>query len=222
MDTLNARGTEHYDANGDAILADLRANARPQLIVISGPSGVGKDTIIDRMRELYPDMFFTVTVTTRKQRPGEIDDFHYTFYTREQFAQQLSAGEFIEWAEVYGNFYGVPRTPMRKALAAGKDVVVKVDTQGAQTFHRLAPGGIFIFIAPPSIDELARRLHHRKTDDEAALARRLRTAQRELATVEHFDYVVFNESGQEDDTVRQIIGILTAERCRLHQTGVEM
>ncbi len=222
MDTLDARGNEPYDANGDTILADLRANARPQLIVISGPSGVGKDTIIDRMRARYPAMFFAVTVTTRKQRLGEIDGEHYYFSTREQFAQQLAAGEFIEWAEVYGHFYGVPRTPIREALLRGQDVVVKVDTQGAQTFHRLAPGGIFIFIAPPSIDELARRLHNRKTDDEAALARRLRTAQRELATVEHFDYVVFNESEREDDTVRQIIGILTAERCRLHQTGVEL
>jgi len=220
VDTQDGASDELFDKRGDEIITDLRGLARPRLIVISGPSGVGKDTVIDRMRALYSDMFFAVTATSRDQRPGEVDGEHYYFYTREQFAQQLAAGEFIEWAEVYGNFYGVPKAPIREALANGRDAIVKVDTQGAQTFRRLAPGGIFIFIAPPSIDELARRLRSRKTDDAAALSRRLRTAQRELATVEHFDYVVFNESEREDTTVAQIIAILSAERSRLHQTGV--
>lgn len=222
MDRSDARDDEPFDKRGDEILADLRAIAQPRVIVISGPSGVGKDTVIDHMRTLYPDMFFAVTCTTRDRRGGEIDGIHYNFLSREEFGQMIIANEFLESAEVYGHFYGVPRTPIRLALARGQDVVVKVDTQGAQTFRRLAPGGIFIFIAPPSIDELARRLRSRKTDGEAALMRRLQTAQRELATVEHFDYVVFNESDQEDATVAQIIAILTAERCRLHQPGVEL
>jgi guanylate kinase len=222
VNTPGAQTEEPFDKRGDEIIADLRAIARPRLIVISGPSGVGKDTVIDRMRALYPDMFFAVTVTTRGQRDNETDGIHYHFLTRDEFSRQLQMGEFLEWAEVYGNFYGVPRSPIRQALARGQDVVVKVDTQGAQTFRRLAPGGIFIFIAPPSIDELAIRLRDRKTDDWDALMRRLRTAQRELATVEHFDYVVFNESHREDETVARIIAILTAERCRLHQPGVEL
>ncbi len=215
-------GDAPFGERGDEILADLRAGARPRLIVISGPSGVGKDTIIDRMRALYPEMFFAVTATTRARRPGEIDDIHYRFLTRAEFEGLLAASEFVESAEVYGNLYGVPRSPIRQALGRGQDTVVKVDTQGAQTFRGLAPGGIFIFIAPPSIGELARRLRARKTDGDEALMRRLRTAQRELATVEHFDYVVFNESDREDATVAQIMAILTAERCRLHQPGVAL
>jgi len=223
VDTSIVRDDEPFDKRGDEIIADLRAIARPRLIVISGPSGVGKDTVIDRMRALCPDLFFAVTATTRERRGGEIDDVHYHFLSPQQFAETLAAGEFLEHADVYGKYhYGVPGTPIRRALARGQDVVVKVDVQGAQTFRRLAPGGIFIFIAPPSIDELARRLRSRKTDSEGALMRRLQTAQRELATVEHFDYVVFNESDQEDATVAQIIAILTAERCRLHQPGVEL
>lgn len=220
VDRHDEQDDELFDKRGDTILNDLRGLARPRLVVISGPSGVGKDTVIDRMRLLYPNFFFAVTATSRPRRPGEIDGVHYHFIGREQFGQMIIASEFIESAEVYGNFYGVPRTPIREALAQGRDAVVKVDTQGAQTFRRLAPGGIFIFIAPPSIDELARRLRSRKTDSGTALARRLRTAQREIATVEHFDYVVFNESDREDETVAQIMAILTAERSRLHQPGV--
>jgi guanylate kinase len=214
------QGAHAADERADGIIADLRAIGQPRLIVISGPSGVGKDTIIDRMRVLYPAMHFAVTATTRAKRPGEVDGFHYHFYTPERFTRELAAGEFLEHASVYGNYYGVPRTPIRQALAAGQDVVLKVDPQGAEHFRRLTPTGIFIFIAPPSMVELERRLRVRKADDAAAMERRLRTARRELATVELFDYVVFNESAREDDTVAQIMAILTAERRRLHQPEV--
>lgn len=216
------RPVETPDERADEIISDLRAIARPRLIVISGPSGVGKDTIIDQMRALYPEMYFTVTATTRPRRPGEVDGFHYHFYSPARFERDLAAGEFIEHAEVYGNKYGVPRTYIRQAVAAGRDVVVKVDPQGAAHFRRLAATATFIFIAPPSMAELERRLRERKTDDGAALARRLRTAQRELATVELFDYVVFNESDREGETVAQIIAILAAEKRRLHQPEVEL
>lgn len=222
MEQADRTSDELFDPRGDEIIIDLRSLARARLIVISGPSGVGKDTIIDQMRGHYPDMYFAVTATSRERRPGEIDGIHYHFLRREQFDQMIVANEFLEYAEVYGNYYGVPRSAIRDALSKGRDVVVKVDTQGAQTFRHLAPGGVFIFIAPPSIDELARRLRSRKTDDSVALARRLRTAQRELATVEHFDYVIFNESDQEGETVRKIMAILTAERCRLHQPDVSL
>lgn len=208
------------EERADEIIADLRAIARPRLIVISGPSGVGKDTIIDRMRELHRDMYFAVTATTRPRRPGEIDGIHYFFSSPAEFAEKLADGEFIEHAEVYGNHYGVPRTPIRNALASGQDVVVKVDPQGAQTFRRLAANAIFIFIAPPTMEDLAYRLRTRKTDDPDALIRRLRTAQRELATIEFFDYVVFNEDGQQDRTVDEIMAILLAEKRRIHQSDV--
>lgn len=215
-----AVSTPHERA--DEIIMDLRAIARPRLIVISGPSGVGKDTIIDRLRQVAPEMYYAVTATTRQRRPGEVDGVHYFFYTAEEFATRLAEGEFIESAEVYGYHYGVPRTPIRNAFARGQDVVVKVDPQGAQTFRRLTPEGIFIFIAPPSMEELAHRLFTRKTDGEEALFQRLQTVQRELATVELFDYVVFNESDRQDETVRRIMAILTAEKCRIHQPDMRV
>lgn len=212
---------EFTDAQADEIITRLRAVARPRLIVISGPSGVGKDTIIDGLRVRCPDMYFAVTATTREQRTGEYDGIHYHFYSRDEFIAKRDDDEFLEWAKVYGDFfYGVPRTPIRQALARGQDVVLKVDTQGVQTIRRVTRGGIYIFIAPPSIDELARRLRERKTDDSDALMRRLRTAQRELLTIENFDYVVFNESNREDETIDRILAILAAERCRLHQAEV--
>lgn len=211
------------DARADEIITNLRAVTKPRLIVISGPSGVGKDTIIDRLRLRCPDMYFAVTATTRERRGGEIDGIHYHFYSREEFQQKLDAGEFLEWAKVYGDyFYGVPKTPIRQALARGQDVVLKVDTQGVQTIRQITKGGIYIFIAPPSIDELAHRLRSRKTDDPHAVMRRLRTAQRELLTIGNFDYVAFNESDREDETVTQILAILSAERCRLGQREVEV
>lgn len=214
---------EFTDARADEIITSLRAVPQPRLIVISGPSGVGKDTIIDHLRLRCSDMYFAVTATTRDRRPGEIDGIHYHFYSPDEFAQQLQLGEFLEWARVYGDFfYGVPRTPIRQALARGQDVVLKVDTQGVQTIRQITNGGVYIFIAPPSMDELAYRLQSRKTDDPDALMRRLRTAQRELLTIDNFDYVVFNESDREDETVSQILAILTAERCRLGQAAVEV
>jgi guanylate kinase len=208
------------EERADEIIADLRAIARPRLVVISGPSGVGKDTVIDQMRLRFPEMYFAVTATTRPRRPGEIDGIHYYFHSPDEFAQKLAQGEFMESAEVYGNHYGVPRTPIRHAIARGQDVVVKVDPQGAKTFRRLTPGGIFIFIAPPSLEELAHRLRTRKADGDEVLFRRLQTAQRELATVELFDYVVFNESGRPDQAVEQIMAILQSEKHRIHQPEV--
>ena len=205
----------------DEIIGDLRAIARPRLIVISGPSGVGKDTIIDRMRARHPEMYFAVTATTRDQRTGEIDGIHYFFHGADEFADKEAAGEFIESAVVYGHRYGVPKTPIRNAIARGQDAVVKVDVQGARKFRQLTPiGGIFIFIAPPSLEDLALRLQLRKSDDPDALFERLQTAQRELATVELFDYVVFNESDRVEQAVDEIAAILLAEKRRIHQPEV--
>lgn len=206
----------------DELIAGLRAIARPRLIVISGPSGVGKDTVIDRLRELGPEIYFAVTATTRPRRPGEVDGVHYFFHSPEEFATLFDRGEFLESAEVYGYRYGVPRGPIRTAFSRGQDVVVKVDPQGARTLRALAPEAIFIFIAPPSMDELAHRLFTRKADGEDALFRRLQTTQQELETVDLFDYAVFNETGQYEETLRQILAILTAEKCRIHQPQVSV
>lgn len=210
------------EQRADELIAGLRSIARPRLIVISGPSGVGKDTVIDRLRELGPEIYFSVTATTRPRRPGEVDGVHYFFHSPEEFAALHEAGEFIESAEVYGYRYGVPRGPIRTAFARGQDVVVKVDPQGARTLRGIAPEAIFIFITPPSMDELAHRLFTRKTDGEEALFRRLQTTQHELETVELFDYAVFNETGKHEETLRQILAILAAEKCRIHQPEISI
>lgn len=208
------------NTQADELLDELRQRVRPKLIVISGPSGVGKDTVIERMRLAYPDFSFAVTATTRPRRPGEIDGVHYFFMSREEFLQARERGEFLESAEVYGHLYGVPKDRVRKALRSGKSVVVKVDVQGAASIRRLVPQAILIFLAPPSMSELMQRLRSRKTDDPATLMERIATASRELAQVYEFDYVVFNENDQIDRTLATIDAILLAEQCRVHQPEV--
>lgn len=205
------------NTQADELLEELRQRTRPKLIVISGPSGVGKDTVIERMRLAYPEFYFAVTATTRPRRPGEIDGVHYFFMTRDEFLAARERGEFLESAEVYGHLYGVPKERVRRALRSGKSVVVKVDVQGAASIRRLVPQAILIFLAPPSMSELMQRLRRRKTDDPATLMERITTASRELAQVFEFDYVVFNESDQVDRTLETIDAILTAEQCRVHQ-----
>lgn len=204
----------------DEIIAELRARRPPLLLVLSGPSGVGKDTVLEAMRRAHPEIFFTVTATTRPQRPGEIDHVHYIFLTPEEFARNLAQGEFLEHAEVYGYHYGVPKSQVRRALSRGQDVLIKVDVQGAATIKELAPQGIFIFLAPPSMEELARRLRSRKTEDIDELLRRVRTAEREMEAVDRFDYVVINENDQVELTVATIEAIMTAERQRVHPRSV--
>jgi guanylate kinase len=204
----------------DEIIAELRARRPPLLLVLSGPSGVGKDTVLEAMRRAHPEIFFTVTATTRPQRPGEIDHVHYIFLKAEEFALNLAQGEFLEHAEVYGYRYGVPKSQVRRALSRGQDVLIKVDVQGAATIKELAPQGIFIFLAPPSMEELARRLRSRKTEDIDELLRRVRTAEREMEAIDLFDYVVVNENDQVEKTVATIEAIMTAEHQRVHPRSV--
>lgn len=211
------------NAKADELIEELRSIARPRLIVISGPSGVGKDTIIEQMRVAHPEYAFIVTATTRPRRPGEIDGVHYYFMSHEEFRELQARNEFLESAEVYGNFYGVPRSRIRKALANGKNVVVKVDVQGAASIRKIVPtGGIFIFLVPPSMAELIHRLRSRKTDEPDALMKRIATASRELERAREFDYVVFNENGSIDKALTVIDAIITAENARIHQHTLEI
>ncbi len=211
------------NAKADELIEELRSIARPRLIVISGPSGVGKDTIIEQMREVHPEYAFIVTATTRPRRPGEIDGVHYYFMSHEEFRDLQARNEFLESAEVYGNFYGVPRGRIRKALANGKNVVVKVDVQGAASIRKIVPtGGIFIFLVPPSMAELIHRLRSRKTDEPEALMERIATASRELERAREFDYVVFNENGSVDNALAAIDAIITAENARINQERLEL
>ncbi|MBN1367231.1 MAG: guanylate kinase [Dehalococcoidales bacterium] len=192
-------------------------NLKPRqlLVVLSGPSGVGKDAILNRMRELNCPLEFITTVTTRSRRVTERNNIEYHFVTREKFREMIARNEFIEHAEVYGNYYGVPKLPIKAALEQHQDVIVKVDIQGAQTIKRLAPQGIFIFIITPTLEELKDRLSKRHTESAFDLSLRLKTAESELEQLHLFDYIVVNRRDQIDGAVSDINAIIQAEKCRL-------
>ncbi|HXX59342.1 MAG TPA: guanylate kinase [Dehalococcoidales bacterium] len=193
----------------------LASPAPPLLIVISGPSGVGKDAVLNCLKATEPGMAFVTTLTTRPKRPMEIDCKDYTFVSVAKFEELLKAGELMENANVYGNWYGVPKQQIREALKAGKDCVVKVDVQGASTIKKLAPEGVFIFLMPPSLEELENRLRKRYTESAEQLKIRLATARSEIKKVRLFDYTVNNHNGCLDDAVADIKAIIKAEKCRV-------
>ncbi len=192
-------------------------NLRPRqlLIVLSGPSGVGKDAILNRVRELNCQLEFITTVTTRSRRATERENIDYRFVTREKFQEMLAKNQFIEHAEVYGNYYGVPKQPIKDALERRQDVIIKVDIQGAKTIKRIAPQGIFIFIITPTLEELKDRLAKRHTESAFDLSLRLKTAESELEQLHLFDYLVVNRRDQIDRAVSDINAIIAAEKCRL-------
>jgi len=193
---------------------------RPLLIVLSGPSGVGKDAVLSRLKESGYPLRFIVTLTTRPRRAGERDNVDYRFVSLEEFHQMIQGGELLEWANVYGNWYGVPREPVRQALKQGEDTIIKVDVQGATTIKGIAPQAVFIFLMPPSLEELALRLKQRYTESAADIERRLRAAEEERKRLPMFDYVVVNQWGEIDRAVSQIKAIITAEKCRVNPREV--
>jgi guanylate kinase len=186
------------------------------LVVVSGPSGVGKDTIIEalRQRPREPDYHYVVTCTTRAPRPGEVDGASYHFLGRERFAALRDAGAFLEWAEVHGNWYATPRAEVRRALAAGHDVILKIDVQGAAAVKAAVPDALLVFVVPPSLEALFRRLRARATETAEELEVRQRNAAIELARAGDYDHVVVNEDGQVEHTAELIDEIIRAERAR--------
>ena len=180
-------------------------NETPILIVISGPSGVGKDAVLNRMKELGYGFHFTVTATTRRRREGEIDGKDYLFLTTDEFTEKLHKDEFLESARVYNNFYGVPKEQVRNSLASGKDVVIKIDVQGAKTIKQQEPDGLFIFLIPPSMASLENRLRLRMTESKEALTLRLATAESEMKESKWFDLVIENPDNDLDYAVAEII-----------------
>ena len=196
---------------------DLQAANGAMLVIISGPSGVGKDTIIDALkrRPHDPDYHYVVTCTTRAMRPGEVDGVDYHFLARQTFAAQRAAGEFLEANRVHGNWYGTPRGQVREALAVGRDVILKIDVQGAQVVKEKVPGALLIFLIPPSLEDLFHRLRSRATESADELELRQRNAAIELARQEDYDYVVTNETGQVERTAERIDEII-AEEHRTH------
>ena len=165
-----------------------------RLTVLSGPSGVGKGSVKALIRERYPWVWHSVSATTRKPRPGEVDGVHYHFYDRAQFEDAVANGEFIEWANYAGNLYGTPRKPVEHQLASGLPVVLEADLQGARQIRIAMPEAQLVFLAPPSWEELVRRLTGRGTEDRATIERRLAAAKEELAAEAEFDHTIVNVS----------------------------
>jgi guanylate kinase len=195
---------------------------QPLLIVISGPSGVGKDTVMQRMKERGLPFHFVVTATTRPQRSNEVHGRDYFFVSKEEFAHLIDADELIEHAIVYGDYKGIPKQQVREALASGKDVVMRIDVQGAETVRRLAPQALMIFITTENEQDLVHRLETRKTETADSLALRIATARKELNRVEAFDYVIVNREFHLDETVDTIRAIIDAEHHRVKQRKVKL
>lgn len=197
-------------------------SARPLLIVISGPSGVGKDAALDRMKKAGLPYHYILTATTRPKRPGEKDGVDYWFISEDKFQQLAKKNQFLEWAKVYGNYYGVPKQEIKEALKRGLDVVVKVDVQGAATIKRILPDALFIFLMPPSTEELANRLKQRYGLSSADLDVRLGKAQEEMESVQMFDYVITSHTDNLDLTATQINAAIAAEKCKTQPRAVNL
>lgn len=176
------------------------------LIIISGPSGAGKGTLVQQLRTRVPDIWVSVSATTRPPRPGEIEGVHYFFISPDEFERHVQAGDFLEWAEVHGNRYGTLRGPVEQRVAEGKQVILEIDCQGAEQVKQSAPGATKIFILAPSEDELVRRIQKRGAETEEQVARRMETAAREMKVVGTYDHVVVNDdvSRATDELVRII------------------
>jgi len=186
----------------------------PLLIVLSGPSGAGKDSVRDLLLEWQPAMHRVVTATTRKPRPGEVEGRDYHFVSEETFDQILKTDGFLEHAFVYDHRNGVPRIEIEDPLAFGRDAIARVDVQGAETLRRLVPQALLIFIAPPTVEETARRMQDRGSDTPEEQARRRETAKREMEAAAGFDHVVVNETGRLQETARRVWEIVAAEKRR--------
>ena len=193
--------------------------AHPLLVVISGPSGVGKDAILERMRRLERPWHYVVTATTRPPRPGERDGEEYIFLDTARFEEMVTQDRFLEHAEVYGHWYGVPREQVEEALRSGRDVIAKTDVQGARTLRAAVPNATLLFIAPPSMEELEARLRGRKTDRATDLQRRLKTAREEMERQGEFDHVIVNHNGRLDETVAAIERIIEEAKHRTVSGG---
>jgi guanylate kinase len=201
-------------AERPAAMAPAAGAPGAMLIIISGPSGVGKDTIIEALQRSPGGhaYHYVVTCTTRGRRNGEVDGVDYHFLSPAAFEQLRTSGELLEWAEVHGHLYGTPKAAVREALAAGRDVILKIDVQGAATVKTGVPEALLIFLVPPSLEALFQRLQSRATESADELELRQRNAAIELAQQDHYDYVVVNEDGQVDATANRIQAILAAER----------
>jgi guanylate kinase len=213
--------TSVTDSEITSLYASLNA-PRPVLVVISGPSGVGKDATIQAMQQRNTPFYFVVTATTRPRRPTEKDGVDYHFISMGEFAEMIDNGELLEYAIVYGDYKGIPKKHVRSALASGKDVIMRIDVQGAATIRKLIPNVVTIFLTAESEDELVRRLHERKTENEEKLKMRIATARQELKRFAEFDYVVVNRENELEETVNKVLSIISAEKSKVAWTPVQI
>jgi len=194
----------------------------PLLIVLSGPSGVGKDTVLQALKRRNLPLHFVVTATDRPPRPGEVPGVDYIFVTREEFEHMIAADELLEYAVVYGDYKGIPKAQIRQALASGKDVILRVDVQGAARLRALCPEAVLIFLAPANVEEWYQRLINRHSETPETLARRVEAVRRELTYLDLFDYLVINRQDQLEQAVDQIISIIQVEHLRVHPRRITL
>ena len=197
-------------------------SSQPLLIILSGPSGVGKDAVLARMKKSDRPFHYVVTATTRPKRAGEKNGVNYHFLSQKAFQQMINKHQFLEWASVYGNYYGVPKDEVSPALSKGVVTIVKVDVQGAATIRKSSPQAVFIFLMPPSTQALEKRLKRRRSESSEDLALRLATAREEIRSLPLFDYVITSHQNKLDEVVSQIDAIVTAERCRVKPRTVDL
>jgi guanylate kinase len=197
-------------------------NPQPLLIVISGPSGVGKDSVLHGLEARRLPMHFVVTATTRPRRENETHGVDYFFFTKDEFAQMIEREELIEYAIVYNDYKGIPKQQVREALDSGRDVVMRVDVQGAATVRKLAPQAVLIFLTTESEQALVRRLKARQTETADDLSLRIATARQELKRAAEFDYVIVNADGHLEQTIDTVVAIIQAEHHRVNPRKVSL
>lgn len=198
------------------------ANPQSLLIVISGPSGVGKDSVLNELRRCGLPLHFVVTANTRPPRPEEVEGVDYFFVTPSRFAEMIEQDELLEYAHVYNDFKGIPKQQIRQAFASGKDVVLRLDVQGAQTIRRLCPEALMIFLTVENEQEIIHRLSQRRTENEDDRKLRLATIRQELKRIEDFDYIIPNREGKLAETVDTILAIIHAEHHRVRHRVVKL
>lgn len=192
--------------------AEERFMNKGLLIVLSGPSGVGKGTLCGRLRQLSPDLVYSVSATTRAPRAGEEEGKNYFFTSRERFREMIDQGELLEWAEYVENYYGTPKRFVEETIRQGRDIILEIEVQGALQVKKSFPEAVFIFVLPPSLDELQNRITSRGTESESTISSRMQVAAEELKLLEQYDYAVVND--EIDCACMKVQSIITAEHCK--------